>query len=194
MRAAIEIDPKLDTPGGQTNSRVLVAYATRFGSTRGVAQRIASTLIAAGQQVELRCCDAVDTIDVYTAVVLGSPVFNQHWLPDADRFTRRNREALATRPVWLFSVGTFADDKTLIGPLMRREPRNIRELTRVVHPLDYRVFAGVIDREQWPLPSRLLFHALGGRLGDNRDWSAIEQWAKSIGHTLERIRHRTERR
>ncbi len=86
---------------------------------------------------------------------------------------------------WLFSVGTFGDRKRLIGPLMRREPKGIRELERELRPRDYRVFAGVIDRHQWPFFSRLFFHSLGGRLGDNRDWDAIDAWAREIAHALE---------
>jgi menaquinone-dependent protoporphyrinogen oxidase len=77
---------------------VLVAYASRFGSIRGIA--------------------------------------------DADEFVRRNLDALATRPVWLFSVGTFGDRKPIVGPLMTREPTNIRALEQAIHPRDYRVFAG----------------------------------------------------
>lgn len=49
---------------------------------------------------------------------------------------------------------------------------------------EYRVFAGVIDRHQWPFLSRLFFYALGGRLGDNRDWPAIDAWAEEIAHAL----------
>jgi hypothetical protein len=37
---------------------------------------------------------------------------------------------------------------------MKREPHGIREIEAAVHPRDYRVFAGVIDRHQWPLMSR----------------------------------------
>ena len=67
---------------------------------------------------------------------------------------------------------------------MKREPRNIPQLTAAVHPIDYRVFAGVIDRHQWPLGSRIFYHALGGRLGDNRNWAAIDAWGASISRTL----------
>lgn len=172
-------------PAGATPRRVLVIYATRFGSTRGVAERIASRLTRAGHQVDLRPCEEA-AVDHYDAVVLGSPVFNQRWLPEADSFLHESAGALAARPVWLFSVGTFGDDKPLIGPLMRREPRNIEDIMRATAALDHRVFAGVIDRHQWPLGSRLFYHALGGRLGDNRNWGAIDAWADSIGESLDR--------
>ena len=66
---------------GAPGSRVLVAYATRFGSTRGVAERIAATLEDAGHQVDLRTCEDTEDAGGYAAVVFGSAVFNQRWLP-----------------------------------------------------------------------------------------------------------------
>ena len=53
-----------------------------------------------------------------------------------------------------------------------------------IGPRGYRVFAGVIERSQWPAPSRLLYHLLGGRLGDNRDWADIDAWARTIAAQL----------
>lgn len=163
---------------------VLVAYATRFGSTADVAEHIADVLRDAGMRVVLRRTQAVDSVAAYDAVVFGSPVFDQQWLPDADELVQRNLRALATRPVWLFSVGTFGDRKRVIGRLMRREPRNIASVRAAIEPRGYRVFAGVIDRAQWPLPSRALYHLLGGRLGDNRDWDEIGRWAREIAAAL----------
>jgi menaquinone-dependent protoporphyrinogen oxidase len=43
---------------------------------------------------------------------------------------------------------------------------------------------GTIEGQQWPLASRLYYHAFGGRFGDNRDWPEIEAWAESIAETL----------
>src|SRR6188768_3874590 len=49
---------------------------------------------------------------------------------------------------------------------------------------DYRVFAGVIDLDHWPAWGRLLFKALGGRAGDNRQWPDIDSWAEEIADGL----------
>jgi menaquinone-dependent protoporphyrinogen oxidase len=174
--------------------RVLVAYASRFGSTRGVAERIAATIGGGGYRVELQACGDVLDVSAYDAVVFGSAVFNQRWLPEGDEFVQRNIDALASRPVWLFSVGTFGDRKRLIGPLMKREPKGIRALQPSIGPRDYRVFAGVIDRHQWPFLSRLFYHALGGRLGDNRDWREIDEWAGGVGRALRLEARRLEHR
>jgi menaquinone-dependent protoporphyrinogen oxidase len=169
---------------------VLVAFASKHGSTRGVALRIAARLRDRGETVELRPAGQIADAGAFAAIVLGSAVFNQRWTAEAEQFIERNAEALATRPVWLFSVGSFGDRKRIIGPLMKREPKDIRALEAAIHPRGYRVFAGVIHREQWPLGSRLFYHALGGRLGDNRDWSDIDAWADGIGRALRAERSR----
>jgi menaquinone-dependent protoporphyrinogen oxidase len=163
---------------------VLVAYASRNGATRGVAERICVRLHDAGLEVELRGVEDPGPLPAGCAVVLGSPVYDQRWPQEADAFVERHAAQLAERPLWLFSVGTFGDDRGGIGRLMTREPRGIDELREALRPRDYRVFAGVIRREQWPFASRLLYHAFGGRLGDNRDWDEIEAWADGIARLL----------
>lgn len=164
--------------------RVLVAYASRHGSTRGIAQRLGQGLRRAGLTVDVLDVREVGDLNAYRAAVVGAPVYDGQWPPEADEFLRGRRGALLERPVWLFSVGSFGDTKRVVGPLMRREPRNIAEVQRVLSPRDYRVFAGIVERDMWPFWSRVFFHAFGGRLGDHRDWNAIDAWAGSIGRQL----------
>ena len=77
---------------------VLVAYATRHGSTRGVAERIASRLEGAGRRVELRSADAAGDVSGYDAVVFGSPVYDGSWPPEAEAFVQGNaRRSLTAR-------------------------------------------------------------------------------------------------
>lgn len=173
--------------GRATISRVsvLVAYATRHGSTEGIASRIAARIAARGIAVDLRQVDAVGNLDAYDATVFGAPVYDQSWPPEADRFVDAHREVLAAHPLWLFSVGSFGDDKALIGPLTRREPRRIVEVSAALRPREYRVFRGVIRKHQWPFWSRVLFHAFGGRFGDHRDWPAIDAWGDRIAAAVE---------
>ena len=168
---------------------VLVAFASRHGATRGVAERIAARLHESGLAVVLHQVEDVGEIPPGCAVVLGSPVYDQSWPPEFEDFVARHERSFAQRPTWLFSVGTFGDRRRVIGPLMRREPRTIGQVRGTMHPREYRVFAGVIRREQWPLPSRMLVHLCGGRLGDNRDWAGIDEWAETIAASLA---HRAE--
>jgi hypothetical protein len=101
---------------------VLVAYASRHGATGGIAGRIVGRIADAGTAVDLRQVDAIESLDAYDAVVFGAPVYDQSWPPEADRFVDRHRDALAARPLWLFSVGSFGDTKRLLGPLTHKEP------------------------------------------------------------------------
>jgi menaquinone-dependent protoporphyrinogen IX oxidase/uncharacterized protein YndB with AHSA1/START domain len=181
-----ELSDTADVVGG---ANVLVAYASEHGSTKGVAERIGARLGLTGARVDVCPVEEVDDLEAYDTVILGSSVYGQRWLPTATQFWRRNADALAARGVWLFSIGSFGDTHRGIGRLMKKEPRDIGEITDTIHPRDYRVFAGAIERDQWPLASRMFFHVFGGRFGDNRDWPQIDAWADSIAQ-----RRRTGRR
>jgi len=89
---------------------VLVAYASRHGSTRGIAERIAERLRVDGLDVDVRPVAGVDDVSAYDAFVVGAAVYMFHWLKDATSFVQRNREFLAARPTWLFSSGPIGTD------------------------------------------------------------------------------------
>lgn len=168
-------------PAGTT---VLVVYASRHGATAGIAARLAMRIADSGISVQVRRVDGLETLDGYDAIVLGAPVYDQRWPPEASEFVSAHADALAARPFWLFSVGSFGDTKPLIGPLTRREPRDIQALRAILRPRQYRVFQGVIEKNRWPFWSRAFFHLFGGRFGDHRDWDAIEAWADEIATAL----------
>jgi menaquinone-dependent protoporphyrinogen oxidase len=109
-------------------------------------------------------------------VVVGAPVYEQSWPPEATRFVRERGEALAARPLWLFSVGSFGDTKPVIGPLTHKEPKGIATILDDLRPREYRVLQCVIRKHQWPFWSRVFFHAFG----DHRDWQTIDTWANHI--------------
>jgi menaquinone-dependent protoporphyrinogen oxidase len=166
----------------------LVTYASRHGATAEIAARIARKLADAGIAVDLRRVEDVGTLDKYETVVFGAPVYDQNWPPEANRFAAEHREALSERPLWLFSVGSFGDTKPVIGPLTRKEPREIAEIRTDLRPREYRVFQGVIHKHQWPFWSRVFFRAFGGHFGDHRDWPTIDAWAEQIASAMAELR------
>lgn len=170
-----------------TGNRVLVAYASKQGSTRGVAERVASVLRARGHEVELKPADQVGDLSGWRAVVLGSPVYDGSWLPEASELARKNLDRLGSVPLWLFSVGSFGDEHRVVGRLMKKEPREMAHFLWALRPRDYRVFAGVIAADGWPLYGKLLLRLFGGHSGDNRDWRSIEGWAATIADALQRL-------
>jgi menaquinone-dependent protoporphyrinogen oxidase len=160
--------------------RVLIGYASRCGSTKEIAERIAATLHGRGLTVDVREASQLADLRPYDAIVIGSGVYDGSWAPAADALLCKHAAILAEKPVWLFSVGSFGDSHPVVGRLMRKEPKGIEEFERRIHPRDYRVFAGIIDLEQWPAWGRLVFKGLGGRSGDNRHWPEIDAWAEEI--------------
>jgi menaquinone-dependent protoporphyrinogen oxidase len=164
---------------------ILVGYASAHGSTRGVAQRIATTLEKGGNRVETQPVDRVRGVSRYDAVVLGSAIHNQQWLPQATRFVRHNRDVLVGLPVWLFSVGMPGALPRPWRRLAEKEEQKVSaELRNVIGPRDHRLFSGVVVANQLSFMGRIIFRALGGRYGDFRDWRAIDAWAEEIAREL----------
>ena len=88
---------------------VLVAYASKYGSTREVAETVASVLIERGVDAVARPAGEVRSLDGYSAAVLGTALYFFMWRGEAHRFLRRNRKALSAMPVALFGLGPIED-------------------------------------------------------------------------------------
>ena len=173
---------------------VLVACASRHGATRGIAERIALRLAAAGLATEVRSVNEVRDLGPYDAFVIGGAAYMFHWLKEAAGFVRRNRVLLSKHPVWLFSSGPLGTD--LIDAkgndvLATTEPKEFAELRGLVQPRDVRVFFGAWDATAKPigLGERFVRLMPAARstmpTGDFRDWPAIDAWADSIASQLE---------
>ena len=106
---------------------VLVVYASKHGATGEIAERVAQTMAAAGQQAQARPVTAAGDLTGYDAFVVGSAVYMEHWQKEAVEFVRRNRAVLADHPVWLFSsgpLGTEPVDAQGRDLTSRQSPRN----------------------------------------------------------------------
>ena len=174
--------------------RVLVAYASRHGATRGIAERIADPLRATGLDADLQPAASVREVASYDAFVIGSAAYMFHWLDDATSLVRRNRTVLPARPVWLFSSGPLGTEPTNAEGIDQKEasiPKEIAELSGAVHPREHHVFFGAVDADRKPigLAERLMTLMPAARdalpKGDFRDWPEIERWAKSIARDLQ---------
>ncbi|WP_169447883.1 flavodoxin domain-containing protein [Meiothermus rufus] len=92
--------------------RILLAYASRHGSTQEVAQAIAAVLVRRGMEVEIRPVEGVQDLEGYQAVLLGSPVQDQAWLPEARRFVQTHHQALRRLPLVYFALSGVLGDPT----------------------------------------------------------------------------------
>jgi menaquinone-dependent protoporphyrinogen oxidase len=172
---------------------VLVAYASRHGSTRGIAERIADRLRADGLAADVRPAAEVRDATSYDAFVVGGAAYMFHWLKEATTFVRRNQALLAARPTWLFSsgpIGTDTVDKQGRAVLETTVPKEFPGLHDAIHPRGERVFFGAIDPAARPVGIAERFMALMPAArdalprGDFRDWPAIDAWADRIASEL----------
>ena len=177
--------------------KILVAYASRHGATRGIAERIAATLDQPGIEVTLRPVDQAGDPAEYDAFVIGSAAYAFHWLKEAKAFVGRHRSVLASRPVWLFSsgpLGTETVDAKGQDVRAAAEPKEFAELRDAMDPRDQRVFFGAYDPDAEPIGfmeragARIIRMMPAARAampaGDFRDWQDVETWAESIAHEL----------
>lgn len=174
------------------NDRILVTYASRAGSTAGVAEAIGKTLAESGAQVEVRPMQEVSDLTPYTAVVAGSAIQGGQWLPEAIQFVQTHRAALAQKPFAAFLVCM-----TLSMPKADKYRQGVAEwmapIRALVQPVSEGLFAGRLELSQVPSwKDRLMFRAsiLFGvwKEGDHRDWNAIRAWTAELRPLLERAR------
>ena len=169
-------------------NKILVAYASRAGSTAGVADAIGKTLAEGGAQVEVRPMTEVEDLTPYRAVVAGSAIQGKQWLPEAMLFMESHQAALRQRPFAAFLVCmTLAMNKGSYREEVRAWLQPVRVL---VKPVSEGLFAGVLDLSKIPsFRDRLMFRlsvAFGvWSQGDHRDWDAIRAWAEELKPMLE---------
>ena len=161
-----------------TSGTILVAYATKHGSTREVAEAVAETLQERGLGVETLPAARVGDVSPYAGVVVGGAIYMGRWHPDAAAFLEQHRHALATMPLAVFGMGPRtmeehdADESRsqLVMALAK-----VREL----NPSAVAVFGGVIDPHVLRFPLNRL------PASDARDWAAIRNWATEVAGTFD---------
>jgi menaquinone-dependent protoporphyrinogen oxidase len=62
---------------------ILIAYASRHGSTGGIAERIAERLREGGLDAEAMTVKSARDVADYDAVILGSALYMFHWMKEA---------------------------------------------------------------------------------------------------------------
>jgi menaquinone-dependent protoporphyrinogen oxidase len=160
--------------------RVLVAAASRHGSTAEIATKLAEVLAAAGIETDVRPPAEVVSVTPYDGVVLGSGVYAGRWLASAREFVDREAAGLCARRVWLFSSGPVGDPAKPAA-----EPVDVDAIRKRTKALDHRVFGGKLDRQILGFGERAIVLAVHAAEGDFRSWEAVSEWASGIATTLQ---------
>jgi len=162
--------------------KILVAYATKAGSTAEVAEAIGQELRDAGAEVEVSQAKDVKDVTPYKAVIIGSAIRMGKWVSEATEFVEENRQALSQVPVAYFVVCMTMKDDT-------EENRSTVEayldpMSELVEPVDIGLFAGAMNYEKLSFGARTLAKAMKVREDDWRDWEVIRAWARQVHDRL----------
>lgn len=154
----------------------LVAYASKMGATREIAEAVGAELLAADHRVSVESAGNVGDVRAYDAVVLGSAVYAGRWRDEAVRFLRRHADVLKDKQVWLFHSGPCGREHAgeLVDP-----PRNVARLAKGIGAAPPKTFGGRLEPQTAKgfLARRM---AAGPRAGDFRDWDSVRSWARMI--------------
>lgn len=169
--------------------KILVAYATKHGSTAEVAEFIGQVFREHDLDTTVMAAEKVQSVSDYDAFVVGSPVYASLWLTEISQFLERFETELSKKPVyyWMNCIRVLEPDgrehalaEYIYKPLMNK-----------IGVRDIAVFGGKLSldeidwNERWTLSARYEGDALpGSRNDDYRDWEAIREWAKHIREQL----------
>ncbi|MBL8130988.1 MAG: flavodoxin domain-containing protein [Anaerolineae bacterium] len=162
-------------------TRILVAYATRLGSTAEIAEVIGTVLRTRTHQIDIRPVEDIQSVEEYAAVVVGSAIRGGKWLPSALAFLEKHHTALSALPVAYFTVCmTLADGTQESVEVASSYHELLYRSFPNVSPVSIGMFAGEFDPKHAAPLVRLLARGLGITEGDWRDWQVIGDWARTL--------------
>lgn len=161
-----------------TMSKVLVAYASKCGSTGEVAAAIAQGLCARGMTVDVRRVEEVDDVRDYDAFVVGSAIRMGNWLGAAQHFVERNAAVLQAAPTAFFTVHMLNTDDSAESQANRAA--YVAPIRAMVTPQAEAFFAGKLEMARMSFLDRMISKMMKAQDEDKRDWDAIAAWTAQL--------------
>lgn len=164
------------------DNKILIAYASKCGSTGEIAQAMGHSLCDKGATVDVRPVKAVTSVNGYRAIVVGSAIRMGQWIPEAKDFVKKHQAQLSQMPTAFFTVHMLnVDDSTESQAARAQYVAPVRQL---VTPSAEAFFAGKIELARMSSFDRLISNAMKAKDKDLRDWAKIRAWAQSLPATL----------
>lgn len=177
------------------NKKILVAYTTKYGSTREVAEAVGATFAGRGAEVDVCPVDEVETLEPYDAVVIGGPLFQGQWMADATKFLRKQRRVLSQKTVAIFVTGikisqvagaTPTDIPIFVDPAHNLTPKPLDELTAAEKTQTISLYLEPLLRALRDVDvvaiaffkGRFVDEFTGEVITDYRNWEAIRGWSE----------------
>ncbi len=164
---------------------ILVTYASKYGATAQIAEKIGEELRRSHFQVMVIPISTVRELTHYQALVLGSALYIGKWQKDAEAFLKANENALAAKPVWLFSSGPTGEGDPVALIEGKVLPESLQPVVERIRPRSTTVFGGYINRDKLNFMEKFAVERVVKKpFGDFRDWDRIAAWADRIASAL----------
>lgn len=161
---------------------ILVAYATRYGSTQETAQAIAQILRELEYETDLAPMRRVRSLEKYDAVVIGAPLQMFKWHGDAHHFVEHYRRVLTHLPVAVFALGPLHREEKEIQEARAQLDKELKKHAWFA-PREIQIVVGRLDPTKLRFPMSLFAGKMPA--SDEMDWEAIRAWAKQLPESLE---------
>ena len=165
-------------------NKVLVAYASKYGATAGIAEKIGEVLNQEGLQSDVLPAKQVRDLSAYKAVIIGSAVYLGMFRREAATFLKTNEVQLSKLPVWMFSSGPIdsGDPMELLEGWLF--PESLRPVIDNIQPRDIICFGGKAEMKNLNLFEKFIVKKVNSSMGDFRNWDTIVAWAEGIADKL----------
>ena len=165
----------------KTAKKVLVAYASKYGSTGGVADAIGKELCGKDVAADVVLIKNANNISSYQGVIIGSAIYMGKWMSEAVDFVKKNKDTLCKVPVAYFLVCMTLSQPTeknrakvlsYMDPILKAVPE--------IKPVGIGTFAGAMDYNNLSWINKKILKSKGTPEGDFRDLTAIRTWAEGL--------------
>ncbi len=170
------------------DTNILVTYASRYGATKEIAEKVGEVLRQAGLQADVLPVDGVRDLSSYKAVIMGSAVYIGKWQKEAAQFLQANEKTLAQRPVWLFSSGPTGEGDPVKLVEGWHLPAELQPVADRIHPRDVAVFHGYINPAKLDFVTKMVIKGMKKPFGDFRKWDMIVAWTTTVADALSQMR------
>lgn len=164
--------------------KILVTYASTHGSTQQVAEFVAQVMREQGLPIDLQPARVVRSLEGYSAVVIGAPLYIFHMHKDAIRFLTRHQAVLSAMPVAVFAGGPFGKGDDEEWQEVQKEID--QELSKFpwLQPVSVEMIGGKFDPLHLRFPWNFLPAMKQIPANDLRDWEKIRAWANGLVRQL----------
>ncbi|HPE58074.1 MAG TPA: flavodoxin domain-containing protein [Bacteroidales bacterium] len=160
--------------------RIAVIYASKYGSTKEIAEIIAGELNLKDYQVTLYAAHPGINLNNFDVVILGSALYMGKWRSDAVMLLKENMDILSKKAVWLFVSGPTGDGDAEMLSEGKIVPDNIKPIINRISPKGLAVFHGNLDMKELNIVERILVKMVKAPLGDFRKKESIQHWTIEI--------------